>query len=249
MRNLVKAELFKLNKNKIFLILIIINLLSILYGAGIKYKFSFVNFSGDFDIFRYVFSIWQLYFILGIPMIILMYAGSKILGDEIAKGQILLEVAPVANRKKLLSAKFIAMIYSTLYFILTNIIINVIVYMIFVKGTEYYAETQIFRQENLEMLIQIIFGFLEIYLLTMIAMLFSIDYGAIIGTLFSMAFYIITSLLSRSTTIDKYVPGYFNFKGDCIINFEIVLIQLSLFAILIFVVLKLSLNKFNKKDI
>ncbi|MET3616804.1 hypothetical protein ABID14_000429 [Peptoniphilus olsenii] len=249
MKNLVKAELFKLKKSNTFLLITLLNLVSIFYGAGIKFGWSFVSFKGQFDIYRYVFSIWQLYFILGVPMIILMYAGSKILGDEILKGQIILEVAPVANRKKLICGKFKAMIYTTLFYFLTNIAFNILAYILFVKGTDYAVSGNLFTKDNFEILVQILFGFLEIYFLVILAMSVSVDKGAIIGTLSSIGVYVITSLLTRAKGIDKFIIGYFNLKAPNIINIENILIQLVIFLICISSIIYFSIQKFSRKDL
>lgn len=249
MKNIVKAEILKLYKNKIYLLIIILNFFSLLYGAGIKFNWSFVSFVGKFDIYRYVFSIWQLYFILGVPMIILMYAGAKILGDEILRGQIVLEVAPVSDRKKLVKGKFIAMTLTTLFYFITNILFNIIAYFIFIKGTDYAASASIFTKDNFEILIQIIFGFFEIYFLVLLAMFISIDKGAIIGTLGSIAIYVITSLLTRSKALSKFVIGYFNLKSDSVINVETVIIQAILYIIFISLVRYISVKKFRQKDL
>lgn len=249
MKNIVKAEILKLNKNKIYLLIIILNFFSLLYGAGIKFKWSFVSFVGKFDIYRYVFSIWQLYFILGIPMIILMYAGAKILGDEIRRGQIVLEVAPVADRKKLIKGKFLAMILTTLFYFFKNILFNVIAYLVFVRGTDYASAASLLTKDNFEILVQIIFGFFEIYFLVLLAMFISIDKGAIIGTLGSIVIYVITSLMTRSEGIAKYVIGYFNLKSESKINVETIIIQAVLYIIFINLVRYISIKKFRQKDL
>lgn len=249
MKNIVEAEILKLNKNKIYLLIIILNFFSLLYGAGIKFNWCFVSFAGEFDIYRYVFSIWQLYFILGIPMIILMYAGAKILGDEIRRGQIVLEVAPVSDRKKLIKGKFIAMILTTLFYFFTNILFNIIAYFVFVKGTDYAASASLLTKDNFDILIQIIFGLFEIYFLVLLAMFISIDRGAIIGTLGSIVIYVITSLLTRSEGIAKYVIGYFNLKSESEINIETILIQAILYVIFINLVKYISVKKFRQKDL
>lgn len=249
MKKIVKAELFKLKKSKAFLLILLLNLVSILYGAGVKFGWSFVAFKGQFDICRYVFSIWQLYFILGVPMIILMYAVSKILGDEIQKGQIILEVAPVADRKKLICGKFVSMIYMTVFYFMTNIGFNILAYLIFVKGTNYAVSGNLFTKDNFDILVQILFGFLEVYFLVIFAMLVSIDKGAIVATLSSMGLYVVTSLLIRAKTIDKFIIGYFNLKSENIINPETILIQLGIFAVCISLIIYVSIRKFRKKDL
>ena len=51
MKKIVKAELLKLKKSRAFLLILLLNLVSILYGAGVKFGWSFVAFYFEIIIF------------------------------------------------------------------------------------------------------------------------------------------------------------------------------------------------------
>lgn len=116
MREIIQVELYKMWKRKCFLLVFIFNGISLLYGFGILLNWSWVSFNGKFDIIQYIGAIWQLMFLIGLPLIFFMYIGSSILGGEKSDGQILLEITRVANRKKLIEAKAMAILLLVLYY-------------------------------------------------------------------------------------------------------------------------------------
>ena len=99
MKELIQVELYKMRKKYCFLIILAFNAISILYGLGILLNWSWVSFNGNFDLIQYMGAIWQLLFLIGLPLIFFMYIGASILGGEKTEGQILLEIPKVADRK------------------------------------------------------------------------------------------------------------------------------------------------------
>ncbi|WP_373124966.1 hypothetical protein [Blautia producta] len=68
MRELIQVELYKMHKRKCFLIVLIFNGISLLYGLGILLNWSWVSFNGTFDLIQYIGAIWQLLFLIGLPL-------------------------------------------------------------------------------------------------------------------------------------------------------------------------------------
>ncbi len=80
MKEITFVELYKMWKRKYFFIILIFNSISIFYGLGILLNWSWVSFHGTFDLIQYMGAIWQLLFLIGLPLIFFMYIASNILG-------------------------------------------------------------------------------------------------------------------------------------------------------------------------
>ncbi len=94
-------------------------------------------FVGEFDLIQYAGAIWQLLFLIGIPLILFMYVGACLIGSERIEGQILIEVISVADRGRLILAKFTAMLGIILFYFISNLIITIVSYSLFVRRTNY----------------------------------------------------------------------------------------------------------------
>lgn len=66
-----------------------------------------------------------------------MYVGATLIGAERIEGQIPLEVTRVADRGRLIFAKFIALLGVILFYFLSNLIITIVSYIIIVRQTMY----------------------------------------------------------------------------------------------------------------
>ena len=235
MKDLIKVELYKMQKRNCFLIIIIFNMISFLYGAGILLNWSWVSFSGKFDLIQYIGSIWQLLFLIGLPLIFFMYIGSSILGGEKVDGQILLEVTRVANRRKLVIAKMLAAFILVLFYFAINIIVSIFSYIIFVRRTSNITqELVILDVDNINLLITCLFGFTYIIILTFVAMYVSIKSNAVVATIAGTASYAVMSLRARIPGVCMFVPGYFALTSDANIWWGSIVQQLLWCGVIIF---------------
>lgn len=215
MWELICVELYKLKKKKYFLLVFGFNCISLLYGAGIMLNWSWISFNGKFDVIQYMGAIWQLLFLIGLPLIFFMYIGASVLGGEIAEGQILLEIKRVADRKKLVVSKVGAVFVLILFYFVTNILSSVISYTVFVRRTQYTTGAwAIFNQDNINLIVVCIFGCIYIVFSVFTVMYLSIKRGAVVSTIIGAALYAAFSLLTRIPGIRMCVPGYFALFPD-----------------------------------
>lgn len=210
MKDLVIAELYKFKKKNIFLFVVLFNVVSLIYALGAKFNWGWVNINGKYDLIQYVGAIWQLLFLLGLPMIFLLFNGANILGGEKAAGQILLEVTRAADRKKLISAKIISTIILTVTYFVSNIVFSCLSYMLFIKNSQYgSSKTIILNGDNIELITTCLFGLVFIIILTIAVMRISINYGAIPSTLIGIGIYAVSMLISKIAVVNTFLPGYY----------------------------------------
>ena len=69
------------------------------------------------DLVTFITTMWTFLLILTIPLLLILYTSSFILGGEIQGGQILLEVNRVTSKKILIVSKYIVVILSILFYI------------------------------------------------------------------------------------------------------------------------------------
>ncbi len=249
MKELIQVELYKMRKRNCFLIVLIFNGISLLYGLGILLNWSWVAFTGTFDLIQYIGAIWQLLFLIGLPLIFFMYIGSSILGGEKADGQILLEITRVADRKRLVMAKTLAALFLVLFYFVTNILLSVVSYVFLVRQTAYITpEWVVLDRENINLLITCLFGCIYIIISVYAAMYVSIKYGAVAATIAGTALYAVMSLTARISGIRMCVPGYFALAADVKIEVSSVVQQSVWCSIVILILLHIMKKKICEID-
>ena len=122
MQSIVLAELYKLLKRKNFIILAILSLWSLIYGFGAFLHWDFVKIGAKLDLVTFITTMWTFLLILTIPLLLILYTSSFILGGEIQGGQILLEVNRVTSKKILIVSKYIVVILSILFLYILNLL-------------------------------------------------------------------------------------------------------------------------------
>lgn len=250
MKNLVGVELYKLKKKHCFSIIFIFNCFSILYSLGIWLDWSWVSFHGTFDVIQYIGAIWQLFFLIGLPLIFFMYLGASLLGGEKAEGQILLEITRVASRRRLVTAKVLAIIISILYYFISNILLSIISYSVLVRRTTYVtSEWMILDLDNIRLLISCIFGCVYIVFSSILVMYLSIKSGTVVSTIIGIAIYAVLSLMTRIPGIQIFVPGYFALSSGVNIGIANTVLQFFLCNITFFFVLHLMRKKISNIDL
>ncbi len=250
MKELIQVELYKMRKKYCFLIILAFNAISILYGLGILLNWSWVSFNGNFDLIQYMGAIWQLLFLIGLPLIFFMYIGASILGGEKSEGQILLEITKVADRKKLVMSKILATLFLILFYFITNIIVSSISYIFLVRQTTYITvEWVVMDKDNINLLITCLFGCVYIIISVFATMYMSIKYGAVIATITGIAIYAGMSLVSRVPNIRMCVPGYFALTTEANINLVTIIQQIVWCSVILFILLYLTREKICKIDL
>lgn len=250
MRGLIKVELYKMYKRNYFLMVLFFNAISLLYGFGILLNWSWVSFNGTFDLVQYIGAIWQLLFLIGLPLIFFMYVGSSILGGEKADGQILLEITRVADRKKLVIAKALSALFLVLFYFVTNIIVSIINYVFLIRQTAYVTtEWVILDKDNINLLITCLFGCIYIIISVFAAMYVSIKCGAVAATIAGIAFYAAMSFAARIYGIRMCVPGYFALSADANIGTGSIAQQIIWCGVIILTLLHLIKKKICNIDL
>lgn len=250
MKSLVKAEIYKFRKQNIFTVIILFNFISILYSLGIAFNWSWVSINGQYDLIQYIGAMWQLLFLIGLPLIFFMYIGSSILGGERVEGQILLEVTRVSNRNKIIASKIIAMTLVISFYFLTNLITSSLGYIFFVNNTKFATvDWIILNKGNLDLFLSCAFGYIYIIISTIIVMYLSIKNGPIISTILGISLYAIFSLIARMPGISLLIPGYYALSSTAYISVFNTIQQIIWCIFIMFIIIYLMQKKINKIDL
>ncbi len=251
MKCIVKAELIKFNKRHILLFLVAFNCISVLYALGIYFNWGWVTLEGKYDLLMYVGAMWQLLFLIGIPMIVFMYIGASIIGSERNQGQLILEVTRVANKGRLIIAKFLSILMLVFSYFISNIIISSLCYVFIVSKTEYASDKMIIW--NVEIKGLVISGIAVVLYLIMsafIAMFISTKSSAIFSTVVGLTIYAVLTVASRVEGLGNWIPGYLALNSSAAeINRLTIGYQTCLGIIIILVMLWASIRQFNKTDL
>ena len=250
MKTIINAELFKVHKKKIPVVLLGLNCLPLLYALGIYYQWSWISFSGEFDLIRYVSAMFQLLFILGVPLILFMYIGSSILGTERIQGQLILEKTRASSLVTLIAAKFISMLILILLYCAINIIISTLCYVFLIAKTEYAMNAVIqFDPININLIISCAAAILYIILSTFFSMFISIKYSAIVSTISGCILFAVLSLGTGASEIGQWIPGYFALNASANSNSMTISYQFLICILLILVLPIVSTKLFQKIDL
>lgn len=250
MREIIQVELYKMWKKKCFFLVLIFNGISLLYGFGISLNWSWISFHGKFDMIQYIGAIWQLMFMIGLPLIYFMYIGSSIIGGEKSDGQILLEITRVANRNRLIVAKIMATLLLALFYFVTNIIVSIVSYACLVHQTMYVTPGWVIMdRDNINLLISCLFGFIYIIISVFFTMYLSIIYGTVTATISGTALYAAMSMLARISAIRICIPGYFALYTDANIDLGSIIQQSIWCGIIILFFLHLMKKKMRDIDL
>ena len=73
MKKLVKVELTKLVKRKVFIILLVLSSWSLIYGLGIFLHWNFISIGARLDLITFVTTMWIFLLMLAIPLLLILY--------------------------------------------------------------------------------------------------------------------------------------------------------------------------------
>ena len=111
-----KEELYKTLKKPMTLILLVALVLPLFYGISIVTNAKHVIVQGDFDAILFASVNWNMLTMTGIPEILFALITTHIFAYELERGQIRLLFLRVCDRKKILTAKMLAMLTMMLVF-------------------------------------------------------------------------------------------------------------------------------------
>jgi ABC-2 type transport system permease protein len=250
MKKLIQVEFLKLHKRRLFLFILLFNSVAFLYALGIYFHWSWVSIVGEFDLIQFTGAIWQLLFLIGIPLILFMYVGASLIGSERIEGQILLEVTRVADRGRLIFAKFTAMLGIILFYFLSNLIITIVSYALIVRNTNYASkEWIILDSDNKSLIFSSLAVLFYLILSVFVVMSISVTKSAIVSTISGIVLYVLLTLTTRISGIQEWVPGYLALNSSANINLVSIVYQLLASLLISYLAVLFACNRFKKIDL
>ncbi len=141
---IVRVELIKLLKKRISLLLLLFLVPSVLFGVGMSLGLSFFVSDGDTGVeavgeslsgFGFAVNMLeQGKFVIFLVVIIL---AAYMLSGELENGQLKQEIIRICGRKRIVTAKYIALLLLVFAGIITNLLWSLFIYGIFVGGTNF----------------------------------------------------------------------------------------------------------------
>lgn len=250
MNSIILAELYKLLKRKNFIVLAVLSLWSLIYGLGAFLHWDFVKIGAKLDLVTFITTMWTFLLILTIPLLLILYTSSFILGGEIQGGQILLEVNRVSSKKTLIISKYIVVILSILFLYVLNCLSSLITYICFLSRSEFgYVNFWELHPTNMQSIIISLVNLGFIILLASVAFYLSLYVSAIVAAFASLGVYFLCQLLSYVTIISKFVPGYFFVVSNYRFSFGLSLVHLLSYLFICMLLLMATMKGFEKKTL
>ena len=248
MNSIILAELYKLLKRKNFIVLAVLSLWSLIYGLGAFLHWDFVKIGAKLDLVTFITTMWTFLLILTIPLLLILYTSSFILGGEIQGGQILLEVNRVSSKKTLIISKYIVVILSILFLYVLNCLSSLITYICFLSRSEFgYVNFWKLLPTNMQSIIISVVNLGFIILLASVAFYLSLYVSAIVAAFASLGVYFLCQLLSYVTIISKFVPGYFFVVSNYRFSFGLSMVHLLSYLFICMLLLMATMKGFEKK--
>lgn len=248
MQSIILAELYKLLKRKNFIILAVLSLWSLIYGLGAFLHWDFVKIGAKLDLVTFITTMWTFLLILTIPLLLILYTASFILGGEIQGGQILLEVNRVSSKKTLIISKYIVVILSILFLYVLNCLSSLITYICFLSRSEFgYVHFCELHSTNMQSIIISLVNLSFIILLASVAFYLSLYVSAIVAAFASLGVYFLCQLLSYIAIISKFVPGYFFIVSNYRFSLELSIVHLIGYFLICLLLLITTTKGFEKK--
>ncbi|MGM0216234.1 ABC transporter permease [Enterococcus sp. AZ109] len=249
MSNIIKVELYKMYKRKVFVALLILSSFSLLYSLGVFFEWEFVEISGRIDLITFYTVMWSLLMMLGIPMIMFSFYAASILGGEIQEGQILLELSSAKLRKKLVVGKFMAIVLLIGLCYVLNFLLSSLFYVLFISGTKVGSTAFFFLQSyHFVLIMKSLSGFLLLVFLAALSFVFSIRFGVFRSVIFGLVIYMGLKVLMYLPTINRWIPGFLVLYDQADFSAGVMLYQSGLLLVLTVAVILYAAEIFRRMD-
>ncbi|HPU63427.1 MAG TPA: hypothetical protein PK304_04675 [Mobilitalea sp.] len=256
-RSLLKLELFKLINKKTTYLLIITLLgpavfavsmyagASFIYGSGSE-SFDVISDSG-MNAFEFAATMYsqETY----ITYLIAIVISGILLAGEIEHGQMLLFVKRICNRKKLLLAKYISLLFIYLIYFFIFICTSLILYFVFVTKSR-YGNGKLFSEDIGKIFGMFLFYYIDLALASAVTLLLGVRLKTFAVFAISYILWIVSKYLDFFKSLELMVPescaGYIMEKSMSVYD---VLFRVSLFTLYILIILFHAMRALDKKDL
>lgn len=171
--NLFMMELYKLTKKKTSWFLMAMTLMPVLYAWGMYTDSSILQIdfkNAQITCTDYVYLLWNLMLVLGLPSIFMILIGAFNLSAELEMGQLGIILVRECRREKIVIAKCFAIACWILLFSLVFVIAASLAYFIFVAPSK-YGNGQFYSDQTPRYAIELLFSYLDFLLLSVLTLL------------------------------------------------------------------------------
>lgn len=248
MKQLVLSEYYKLWKSKSLYSILALCMIPVIFGFFIYFRVEALAINeGAFDILSFPNNMWQFFVGTSLPIIILAYMSAS-LGRELRDGTYIYQVTRIANRKRIIFSKVLAILSLNILYFLLFILVSFLSYLLFIQDTVYAGTLQLDSASMESMLtsllalcVQIAFCLLSLFISLKISTIGLVSVVFISTSLLSM--------LSNVRLFAPYLPGSIFYAPHMIVQDQFLIIwfiQIGLLATLSLAIVKVTSRIFKK---
>lgn len=244
-----RAELFKVLKKPVTLLLLICLILPAFYVVSIMSNASHIYVQGNFDAMLFASINWNMLTMAGIPEILLALLITHIFAYEVEQGQIKLMLVRVCSRKKLFIAKYLVFLTLTLGLYLIYYIFCIILYYLCIVRTPLGNGLFIAGIESAQYMLMDLIYIIQIIIVCNIVVLLGMYYKAF--TSFMMGIGVTTAFIVFQffPSIKYFVPAYIATAiSHMQISNSLAIGMCVIYMIISFVPLVLASRSFGRRD-
>lgn len=203
-----KEELYKTLKKPMTLILLVALVLPLFYGISIVTNAKHVIVQGDFDAILFASVNWNMLTMTGIPEILFALITTHIFAYELERGQIRLLFLRVCDRKKILTAKMLAMLTMMLVFYALFYLWCFGVYYIFIVQTPLGNGMFLSTASSLQYMVMDLIYLIQIMIVCGIVFLLGMYFKAFVSFMMGIGLTTIFIIFQFFPTVKYFVPVY-----------------------------------------
>jgi ABC-2 type transport system permease protein len=250
MRNIIVAEIFKLNKRHIFGVISLFNFIILICAMAMRFKWEFISFGNGetlkLSLSQFNLMSWEFLIYTGFTFIFFMFIAASILANESNEGQILLAITRVASRKKLILAKFLTLLILEITFFVSNLFISSLSYILFVWHSDYGINNLL---KNFKILtFDNVASLLLLALLMSISLLFAVKKSTFFAVFVGFVIYLLLMMISRIDRIAAWVPGALTLNSKLNTTLFIGIYQCIILIVSLAIFLVLAIKRFEQRD-
>ena len=203
---LVRSELFKLIKKKMYILPILIAFLPLVLAIIIYINPKDLHISGEFSSISFGLSMWQFLWAVFLPQLVVIYLTSESNKKEEENGQIIYEITKVKDNWKIIISKLIAQLVLILLFAVL------------------FLDTKIMIQK-------FILSIIAMAMIACITYLFNTYFKSIVTIILMFAAHTLVNMLTGLLKVWYLLPSSILYKGDYKGDYQTLALQITILIV------------------
>lgn len=227
---LVRSELFKLIKKKMYILPILIAFLPLVLAIIIYINPKDLHISGEFSSISFGLSMWQFLWAVFLPQLVVIYLTSESNKKEEENRQIIYEITKVKDNWKIIISKLIAQLVLILLFAVLFLLISYISYVLLITKTSMAVST-IDSLDTKIMIQKFILSIIAMAMIACITYLFNTYFKSIVTIILMFAAHTLVNMLTGLLKVWYLLPSSILYKGDYKGDYQTLALQITILIV------------------